>query len=203
LNPNEEGGSVFKKAVLLIVLATLGGILIAATAQPASPVTPPSGQTQTRFEQFSSRQGGIIIKEIVDIEVIRTRFGELTIKVIRLEDSRSAEAVRAVQLRLKKNADRLEREYVATLDESELDELVKALAFMDTQREGLLKLARTYTEMTYSSVGGFAAGIYIDPRKQPKSLTDFANIGAAAAFFSNSTDLARGMTEAQRVLKSM
>lgn len=194
---------MFKKTALLIVLATLGGVLIAATAQPASRVAPPANPTQTRFEQFSSRQGGILIKEMVDIAEVPTRFGELTVQVIRIEDSRSGEVVRAVSVGHKKNNDRLEREYSAVLDESELDELIKALAFMDTQREQLFKFGRTYTEMTYASVGGFAAGIYIDPQEQPKFLQDYAKIGGETAFFLNATDLTKWMTEAQRVLKSM
>lgn len=194
---------MFKKIALLIVLATLGGILIAANAQPTARGAAPGNPNQTRFEQFSSRTGGILIKERVSVVLMPTRYGELGIDVIRIEDSRSGEVVRAVKFQFKRKGDRLEREYTTAIDESELDELIKALAFINTQRDQLNQFARTYTEMTYSSTGGLKAGVYIDPKDQPKFLQDYATIEGESMFFLNATDFGKWITEAQRVLKSM
>jgi hypothetical protein len=194
---------MFKKIAFLIVLASIGGILVAASAQPAKTGATLTNPSQTRFEQFSARNGGILVKEVANIATMPTRFGELTIEVIRLEDARSGEVAKAARLNFKRKSDRLEREYAGVIDESELDELLKALAFLDTQRERLNQFARTYTEMTYSSVGGFKAGIYIEPSDRPKYLQDYAKIDGESVFFLNATDFAKAMTEAQRVLKSM
>ena len=195
---------MFKRVAFLIVLATIGGVLVAATAQPSKTgATLAAPNSATRFEQFSSRNGGILIKEVANIGTMPTRFGELTVEVIRLEDARSGEAVKAVRLSFTRKSDRLEREYADVLDESELDDLLKALAFLDTQRERLNQFARTYTEMTYSSVGGFKAGIFFNPSERPKHIQDYASIDGETAFFLNATDFTKAMTEAQRVLKSM
>ncbi len=140
---------------------------------------------QTKFEIFSSTQGILHVTEFYEIGAVAIKHGSCTVTLIRSRNTQSNATSVAVRFDYK---DANNRKYFAILDADEIVSLDSALKYVWEHKPEMVRAAKTYTEVVYSSRGGFKAGLYISGSKE---VGEYMVIGNQTVFFHSIEELRR------------
>ena len=121
------------------------------------------GQTKekelTQAEQFSSQSGTLIERQFLDIGTVKG----VEVKVLKYKDLNTGNGKSALRFEFKYKGSYSSATKIASLDNDEIDGLVKSMKNLQTN---VFPSTRdTYTEVTFRSRTGFEAGAYFSPDK--------------------------------------
>jgi hypothetical protein len=150
-------------------------------------------RSRTKYEAFTSRDGILKLTEHFALKAPRCRYGSSELVLIRSRNTRSHEVFIALRIEFEDTGDYPQRG-ASLLDEDELVSLASALKYMTENRKMIVEQAQTYTEVNYSSRGGFSAGIYVEPATRKTG--EFMNLDGISAFLVSLNDLAASVDEA-------
>lgn len=176
----------------LLALVLAGVVSTCVSAQGVAQKVAPEETRRTRFEAFAAEDGVLKVREIFKLSPIKNKFGTAGGELVRITDVRSGDSVMALVISCE-GTDRLDREVREILDEDEIMSLAAALEYIAANRAKLTKDALTYTEVTYSSRGGFLAGFYISGSETG----DYMKIQTETVFLESLVDLQKVVSEAQ------
>lgn len=148
-----------KTAFPFLLLLLAGSSIFGQVAQPDKPVS--------KIEQFSARSGVLIEKRIVDagsLDIDRVTHVKIqTIIVTDLIANSVLSGVRFEYSVAEMFPSNRKTTKTAVLDADEVDGLISSINFLRTNVFNTTK--EDYTEVIYSSRGGFSAGAYFSGKK--------------------------------------
>ena len=113
---------------------------------------------QTKSEKFSQRSGTLLQKDFIDLGQI----GGTEIKILKISDLNNNESNSSVRFE-KQGYGTYADTYINTIDKDEVDGLI--ISIKNLLNNVLKSTPTTYTEVTYSSRGGFSLGTYFEVKK--------------------------------------
>lgn len=185
-----------KVACVVVALVLLCGMLGVQQAQVTQ--EPSSESAKTKFEAFSAKDGVLMLKEVYTLSSPATKHGSAEAKVVRKADVRGNVAVIALVLSYK-GTERFDREAAEVLDEDEVASLASALEYIRLNRRKMIDAAKTYTEATYSSRGGFQTGLYFGSG----TVGDYMKIGHETVFLESLDAIENVVKEAGSKIKEL
>lgn len=112
----------------------------------------------TKSEKFSQRSGTLLQKDFIDLSSI----GGTEIKILKIKDLNNNESNSSVRFE-KQGYGSYSDTYINSIDKDEVDGLIISIKNL---LDNVLKTTpTTYTEVTYSSRGGFSLGSYFEVKK--------------------------------------
>jgi len=150
--------------------------------------TAPAEPEKTRFEVFNARDGVLRMKEFFKLTPPLLKYGKAEAVLVRSRDTQTYETRVALNVKFQG----AERERSVYLDEDEIASLAGALAYMQDNHAALIDMTKTYTELTYTSRGGFTAGFYVT---EEKTTEGYMVIEGETAFLHSLGELCRMVDE--------
>ncbi|AZA86316.1 hypothetical protein EG349_05695 [Chryseobacterium shandongense] len=112
----------------------------------------------TKSEKFSQRSGTLLQKDFIDLGNI----AGTEVKLLKIKDLNNNESNSSVRFE-KEGSGTYSDTYISAIDKDEVDGLIISIKNLI---DNVLKTTpTTYTEVTYSSRGGFCLGSYFEERK--------------------------------------
>ena len=146
-------------------------------------------QPRSKFELFDAQQGVLRMKEFYKLTPPALKYAKSEAMLIRYTDTQNWEMNIALNLKFQG----AERERTTYLDEEEIGQLARAVAYMLENQANIIRVAKTYTEMVYTSRTGFAAGFYVH---EDRTSEGFISIDGEIAFLQSLTELEKIADEA-------
>ncbi len=154
------------------------------------PATPPTDiQSRSKFELFDAQDGVLRMKEFYKLNGPPLKYAKSEATLIRGTDTQTWDMHVALNIKFQG----AEKERSAYLDEEEIGQLARALTYMNENQANIIRMAKTYTEMIYSSRAGFCAGFYVH---EDKTSEGFISIDGEIAFLQSLADLEKVIDEA-------
>jgi len=142
-------------------LLTLLALTCATLAHAQSPANKPSQEKlQSNAEAFSEKSGSLLQKQFEDVGSIKS----CKIQVATFTDLINGQKTLAVRLEKPYSNSVSSDSKIALLDPDEIDALLKSLKIMQEKVFVTNPAQGTYTEVNYTSRGGFKAGCYYDKK---------------------------------------
>lgn len=113
---------------------------------------------QTKSEKFSQRAGTLLQKDFIDLGQI----GGTEIKILKISDLNNNESNSSVRFE-KHGYGTYADTYISAIEKDEVDGLI--ISIKNLINNVLKTTPTTYTEVTYSSRGGFSLGSYYEVKK--------------------------------------
>lgn len=177
---------VFVYLLLFFVLNSV--VFAAAKAQDAE--NEKGEEAETKIESFLSKKGQIVVKDFETIEYIRGKYGIAEIETLIISDP-SNKSIKVKGLRVEVTEEgRLERKKTAFLDIDEVESLSKALGYIIDLAEKWKDTSRPYSEVVFSTRGGFQIGFYQKHNALDAFLSS-GHINKATCFLSSVSELKR------------
>jgi|WetSurMetagenome_2_1015567.scaffolds.fasta_scaffold570789_1 hypothetical protein len=152
-------------------------------------IAPNHVPTRSKFELFDAQTGCLRIKEFYKLSTPTFKYTKGEAVLIRSTDQQTWDMQIALNLKFQG----AQEERSAYLDEDEIRTLGTALVQMRDNHAAIVRDAKTYTEVTYTSRGGVSAGFYVH---EDKSSEGFIAIAGESAFLQNLTELEKVIDEA-------
>lgn len=190
---------------LAAALALADRLTPAATAGPdedgaKAPQPADVAKPATRFEEFSSATGAVLVMESFPLGDLPVKYGAGTVALRRMTHLESGLSKFGLRFTYDEGG-RYSRERSEFVDEDEIDGLASALEYLRSNRGRATKEAKTYSEFTYRSRGGFRVGYYVEPTKQ--AVGDYITVGASSVFPHSLDPIATMVAAAQRKIKEL
>lgn len=152
----------------------------------------------TKYEKFTSADGAIYITKFYEVTPPLAKFGKLEAEVLHSTNVSTDSSMTALRFRFK-GTDRYAVERTSILDVDEVESLAKAVEYIQKNEKRLIKEAKSYTEITYKSRGGFEAGFYVSPKKN--DVGHYIRVGYDYVFLDNLNALADSIKTATEKIK--
>ena len=146
-------------------------------------------QPRSKFELFDAQQGVLRMKEFYKLTPPALKYAKSEATLIRYTDTQNWEMNLALNIKFQG----AEKERTAYLDEEEIAQMARAIAYMLENQLNIVRVAKTYTEMIYTSRTGFAAGFYVH---EDRTSEGFISIDGEIAFLQNLAELEKLTDEA-------
>jgi hypothetical protein len=153
---------------------------------------------QTNHEIFAATAGVLQVTEFYDLASPPVKYGKAAFVLVRSRNTQSNEMSIALRVEF---TDSDGYEHRAFLDQDEIVSLEGALRYILQNRAELINRAKTYTEVTYQSRGGFRAGLYVSPAGN--SVGEYMDVGNCSVFFHELERLSEVIDEALFKLESL
>jgi hypothetical protein len=147
-------------------------------------------QKQTNYEIFASGHGVLRVTEHHALKRFGLKYGAMDAILIRSRDTQSNAVFVALRIEYK-DTDNYTRTEI--LDADELTALDAALDYIIKNKAQLVAAATAYTEVTYTSRGGFKAGLYVDLKR---ATGEFMVVSGETAFLHTLADLKKLVEDA-------
>lgn len=112
----------------------------------------------TKSEKFSQRSGTLLQKDFIDLGNI----GGTEVKILKIKDLNNNESNSSVRFE-KQGYGTYSDTYISAIDKDEVDGLI--ISIKNLIGNVIKTTPATYTEVTYSSRGGFSLGSYFEVKK--------------------------------------
>ncbi len=112
----------------------------------------------TKSEKFSQRSGTLLQKDFIDLGKV----GDTEVKILKIKDLNNNESISSVRFE-KQGYGTYADTYINSIDKDEVDGLI--ISIKNLLGNVLKTTPSTYTEVTYSSRGGFSLGSYFEVEK--------------------------------------
>jgi hypothetical protein len=152
----------------------------------------PSREADSRsnYEVFAAAEGILRVTERYEIAPPPVKYGAAKFTLIRSRNTQANIISAALQIGFK---DAKGLEGSSFLDGDEIKSVDTALRYISTNRERIIRAAKTYTEVDYSSRGGFRMGLYV--MASGGQVGEFMVVGRRTAFLHSLGDLSKAIDE--------
>jgi hypothetical protein len=152
-------------------------------------IAPNHAPARSKFELFDGQTGCLRIKEFYKLASPAFKYSKGEAILVRSTDQQTWDMQIALNLKFQG----AQNERSSYLDEDEIRTLSTALAQMRDNHDAIVRDAKTYTEVTYTSRAGLCAGFYVH---EDKSSEGFIAIDGESAFLQHLAELEKVMDEA-------
>jgi hypothetical protein len=155
--------------------------------------TEPSKEPNSRsnYEVFAAAEGILRVTERYEIESPLLKSGTVKFTLVRSRNTQADSVSIALHIQFK---DQKGIEVSSFLDEDEIKSVETALRYIATHRETIWQAAMTYTEIDYSSRGGFRLGLFTsgwDAHNWQGKYGEFMVVGRRNVFLHSLGDLSK------------
>ena len=112
----------------------------------------------TKSDKFSQRSGTLLQKDFIDLGKV----GGTEVKILKIADLNNSDTISSVRFE-NQSYGTYSDTYINAIDKDEVDGLI--ISIKKLLNDVLKTTPSTYTEVTYSSRGGFSLGSYYDTKK--------------------------------------
>jgi len=164
-----------KRASVIIPIILIPILLMTLTSfQVRDPQSGKEAEKLTKLEAFLAKKGILVIKEFYDLGEVSGEYGSKVRvdAIIVYEPGKETQRIKGLRIEVFDG----ERSQASFLDIDEAESLSKALQYMIDLAKRWKKASRKYTEVIFSTKGGFKIGFYQSGNYQ----TSFVSSGYVA-----------------------